>query len=540
MKKIVSYLISIIIVCSIISVSAYEVSDYKASVIDYLAENTETPSIGSIGGDWTVFAMARSGYDNDEFYESYYNIVKARLEENESEYIDNVSTDNSRVIIALTAAGYDASDIDGYNLLAPLSDFDYIVAQGINGAVYALIALDTKPYELPENSVNSREALIEYILSRQTTDGGWTNLGNKGDVDMTAMAILALVPYYESSAGVADAIEKGIEFLSASQESDGGYSSWKTKNIESAAQVLCMMSAMNISVDDERFVKDGNTVIDSMNAFYDEETGAFRHLLNGNADRMASEQVAYALVAYDRYINGLNRLYDMSDVEIKTELEEFIEEEPIFGDEEEIIFDEPTMTPSPSPTPIPTASPIPVEFDDIYDSEYNNEIISLAGRGIINGKSKETFDPYTTMNRAEFAAIIVKALNLSGGIKSFDDVSKSDWFYDYVCTAYASGIIKGVSNTEFNPYGTITRDEAASMCARAAVMYGAELDLNKNEITDILSQFDDYTDVSEWAIKEVAFCYKHSILRNDVMEIKPSEKIKRDEVAYMIYNLLGM
>lgn len=539
MKKIISYLLALAMLCTaIIKVAANEVSDYKASVINYLAENTETPSIGSIGGDWTVFALARSGYENTEFYESYYNVVKSQLEENGSEYIDNLSTDNSRVIIALTSAGYDASDIEGYNLLKPLEDFDYTVAQGINGALYALIALDTKPYELSEDSQNSREVLIEYILSKQTSDGGWAIVGDKGDVDLTAMAIQALAPYYEINTAVSEAVDRGIELLSTLQEGDGGYSSWKTKNIESTAQVLCMMSAMNISLDDERFIKDGNTVFDSMLAFYDEETGAFKHIINGAVNRMASEQVAYALVAYDRYINGLNRLYDMSDVGFESE--EFIEDENNFGDSDEFT-EEPTVTASPTPTeaPVPTSTPIPIEFNDISESEFENEIVSLAQKGIINGKSKTSFDPYTTMTRAEFATIIVKALSLRGGIKSFDDVSENDWFYEYVCTAYSSGIIKGVSNTEFNPYGTITREEAASMCARAATILGGSIELKKVEIEDILSQFDDYTDVSEWAVSEVAFCYKNNILNSDVMEIKPKGKIKRDEIAYMIYHLLG-
>ena len=92
MKKIISYLLALTMLCTaIINVAANEVSDYKASVINYLAENTETPSIGSIGGDWTVFALARSGYENTEFYESYYDAVKSQLEENGSEYIDNLN-----------------------------------------------------------------------------------------------------------------------------------------------------------------------------------------------------------------------------------------------------------------------------------------------------------------------------------------------------------------------------------------------------------------------------------------------------------------
>ena len=121
---------------------------------------------------------------------------------------------------------------------------------------------------------------------------------------------------------------------------------------------------------------------------------------------------------------------------------------------------------------------------------------------------------------------------------TFTDVTENDWFYSYVNTAYSYGIVNGVSDAEFYPSGTITREEAAVMVARAAKLCGMNTDIEALEARDILAGFLDYVKASDWAVDSLAFCYDNAILPNDVMEIKPKETVTRAEIAQMLYNML--
>ena len=191
-----------------------------------------------------------------------------------------------------------------------------IQTQGINGPIWALIALDSHNY--PTSGDVTREKLIETILGAVLEDGGWTLSGTKADPDMTAMAIQALAPYYKTNETVKAAVDKALEALSALQRNDGGFGSWGTVNSESCAQVIVALTALGIDpTADSRFVKNGLTVLDALASFY-VTGGGFRHTAGGDLDGMATEQGYYALAAYYRFVNGQTSLYDMVDVTVQT------------------------------------------------------------------------------------------------------------------------------------------------------------------------------------------------------------------------------
>lgn len=276
------------------------------------------PSVSAIGGEWVVLGLARSQRISKKFAEGYYhNLVKALNEKQSEKLHRNKSTENSRAVIALSALGIDASDVDGYNLLRPLADMDYLKKQGINGVIWALIAFDTMNYEIPEvkgvKNQATREKLIETILSQQTQDGGWQLADGIGETDITAMAIQALAPYVKSNAEVQAAVNKALLFLSKQQRANGGFVSNGKAAAESCAQVIVALTSLGIDPDgDERFIKNGSSVLDALIAFYQE--GAFRHTTDGPQDDMATEQAYYALVSYYRFLNNQTTLYDMGDV----------------------------------------------------------------------------------------------------------------------------------------------------------------------------------------------------------------------------------
>lgn len=290
---------------------------------------------GTSGGEWVALGLARSGSISDTLAEQYaqaaYQYVKKK---GSSTISDSKSTENSRMILALTSIGKDPSDVAGYDLLEPLADLDYVKSQGINGPIFALIALDSHDYEIPKavagKTQTTREALIDAILAAQLSDGGWNVNGNGADADMTAMAIQALAPYYSSNAKVKSAVDDALKRLSKMQEVNGGYTSWGTANAESVAQVIVALTSLGIDpASDGRFIKNGYSTLDALATFYNDK-GGFKHSQSDttSSNGLATEQAYYALASWYRLKNGKTSLYDMSDV---TTLSKIIEKTVVNG-----------------------------------------------------------------------------------------------------------------------------------------------------------------------------------------------------------------
>ena len=298
------------------TLAALELQYVYQTTGDYLSSKG-TPIVGSIGGEWLTIGLARSGrtvpagyYDNAVAY------VKKNINAETNRLDKNKSTDNARLILALTAISKDVTDVGGYDLLAGLDDMKYIKRQGTNGPVWTLIALDSHDYT-PAGSV-TRDQLVETILSLQKDSGAWyINSTNKtDDVDMTAMAIQSLAPYYKTNDAVKTAVDKALTWLGTMQKADGSFAEMAgaASSSESTAQVLVALCAMGIDpTADVRFAKNSFHVLDGLLTFY---TGtAFKHQASdATVDQMATEQSYYALAAYMRLVGGQTSLYDMTDV----------------------------------------------------------------------------------------------------------------------------------------------------------------------------------------------------------------------------------
>lgn len=280
-----------------------------------LLETLGTPNVGSVGGEWMVIGLARSGRTvPDGYYENVVKYVQENCDADER-LDENRATDNARVILALTAIGKDVTNVGGHNLLAGLDEMSYVTYQGINGPIWTLIALDSHDYA-PQGDV-TREKLIDAILGAQLPDGGWDMMGKAADTDVTAMAIQALAPYYDTNDAVKAAVDKALDALSAMQNDDGTFSTaFSGKTSESTAQVIVALTALGINpATDSRFIKNGLNAVDGLCSFY-VDGGGFRHIASGDLDGMATEQSYYALAAYYRLLAGQTSLYDMSDVTI--------------------------------------------------------------------------------------------------------------------------------------------------------------------------------------------------------------------------------
>lgn len=549
-KKILSFfIISMMLVTSMVipAFGAVDDATLDAAIKDtaaYMYKTVTNPQVGSVGGEWAVLGLARSGYEvPEEYYEKYYATVEAYVKSLKGNLHDKKYTEYSRIIVALSSIGKDARDVGGYDLTRALGDYDKTIWQGMNGPIWALIALDSGNYPMPQNpdaeTQATRDMYIQRILDSQLSDGGWSLFGGTpyatsgdgvSDPDITGMALQALAKYQDRPE-VKKATEEALECMSLIQDAKGGFSSWGTPNSESVVQMIVALCELGIPLDDARFVKNGNTMLDNLMTFYIKGKG-FLHTASGSgSNQMASEQGFYALIAAQRAQQGKNSLYRMSDsLKITGTAETAAPGSGLPGKHKDVTYR-------------PIASPGRT-FDDITGvNAHNNQpaIEALASRGIITGKTENTFEPEATMTRAEFATIIVQSLGLEPRINDkFTDVVSGEWFASYVGTANTYGIVNGTTDTTFNPNGTITRQEAAAMVARAAKLCGMDTAIESGMVRDVLAQFGDYVKTAEWSREALAFCYNENILDQNDLDIRPVDNILRYEIAQMLFNMLGL
>jgi len=344
----------------------------------YILETVTAPKMGSTFGEWSVMDLLRgkyTGYDYinhipDNYFIDYIAGIEQYVKEKNGALDRNKSTEWSRLILALSALGYDIRNVAGYNFVEKLSQsYKFSYRQGINGPIWELIALNTGGYQLYPDStnadVNTSGKMINYILNKEITQsdgtvGGWALSGKKPDPDITGMALQALAPYYSdenrynqtgaqaSYSEFAKAVERAIAVLVKIQEPNGGYGSLGTANSESTVQVIVALTTLNIdplassirlpnigqTVD---FITEGshqdgvqtNNMIDALLTFWapgsgsSAEVGGFKHVTTGydggggsghGVNAMATDQALYGLIAYDRFLKGEKPLYDMTDM----------------------------------------------------------------------------------------------------------------------------------------------------------------------------------------------------------------------------------
>lgn len=292
----------------------------------YIQNNVPAPVVAYDRGEWAVLGLARAGVElSDAYIQAYYGKVVAYVQKNmgadgvllDPESHNPTVTDNERIILALTAIGKDPANVGGKNLLTALQDRNIMQVTNtsdtdINGLVFGLLALNSGNY------TQDSYWLVQAILTQQNEDGSWSSSADTkpdGDVDMTAMALQALAPYYNEGddTTVNAAVDKALQWLSAKYKGKGYTSA------ESCAQVVVALSALQLNANsDSSFVKtvDGapTSVLGDLLRYYLGEGQGFKHAASGKtADQKATEQALYAMAAYERYCRRTKALYDMTD-----------------------------------------------------------------------------------------------------------------------------------------------------------------------------------------------------------------------------------
>ncbi|MBN6204853.1 DUF4430 domain-containing protein [Ralstonia pickettii] len=307
--------------------------DYKESlqaVIDYITANP-----GEV--DWYGFSALHS---------AGVNVSSKMAEDIVSSITDDYSgraTDIAKNILILTSAGYDATDINGVNLVEILMNTEMSLT---NELVYSLLAIDSLSYPIPEETAWTRDSLVEAFLDLELDAGGWSFFGNEPSPDITGMGMLALSPYQDQTEAKA-ALDRAVQAMSKRQGEKGGYDESFNGgySAESAAMVIIGLSAVGIDATGEAFTKSEGNLLEHLLDFQMED-GSFKHLMEDtSSSAFAINQGLLALVAYDKFQNGTGAVFKFAK-EKEPEKPEEPEEKPDDGKDDDKDKEEDTDDPS--------------------------------------------------------------------------------------------------------------------------------------------------------------------------------------------------
>lgn len=323
---------------------------------------------GSTPGDWYPFGLARAGMsDNFDGYKASVNDYVSKKYDTDDKLSKAKATEWHRISLALTACGGNPRRAGNNGDIDLIADGTYnrvdgngkgiLGRQGINGYIWALIALDSKMYAVPEKAYYDRGDIIVALLGRQLADGGWSLVGSGADPDITAMCVTALAPYYNSevrytyvnknidnsgakiTSTVRQCVDKALFALGQLQQDDGDFISWGTQNCESTVWVVVALCSLGRDPSKEAdFIKNGKTLVDGI-LKYRNSDGGFIHSFTYDAENpssspdksntMTGEQVLYGLTSLLRLRDGNRRLFDLRNEqpsELKMQIDEVISE----------------------------------------------------------------------------------------------------------------------------------------------------------------------------------------------------------------------
>lgn len=277
-------------------------------VNDAISKTSEKMLQDGIESDWVALGLSRSGKNVP--IDAKLNYVKSVTEKVEKRINRFSATDLARTIIMMNAMHADPTKVGEHNLIQKLYESDKV--NSVTGYTFALLAFDTKKYEVPVNSKWNRVALVDALLNAQHTDGGWTydsasSKDSASSVDVTGMVLSALAPYQDRP-DVKPAVEKAVAYLYNEQLENGGFSADGQENSNSAAQAIIGLSLVK-DADQHRLHKAMQNLLS-----YQLPNGEFKWLPSDqNGSGMATEQAFLALLQFKDLGKSI---YDWSNVSV--------------------------------------------------------------------------------------------------------------------------------------------------------------------------------------------------------------------------------
>jgi LPXTG-motif cell wall-anchored protein len=263
-------------------------------------------------GDWEAISLKQLG---KPIPAGYLESVKQTVKDKQGKF--HSITDAERYTMGILAAGGDPTNIVGYNLVGAIYNGD-VTKQGLNGVAYALIALDSATFKVPDTAVWTREKLVKQLLDKQNKDGGWTwdITSTTSDLDTTAMVLTALAPY-KNQTGAKASVESAIKYITAQ------FAASKINNSSTAAQIIIALSALGIDANSTQFAVNNMSLVQYLLNFQNNSgvaslRGGFGYT-DTNSDPFSTAFGIQALAAYNLFKEGKGSLYTLPLAQQKTE-----------------------------------------------------------------------------------------------------------------------------------------------------------------------------------------------------------------------------
>jgi hypothetical protein len=178
-------------------------------------------------------------------------------------------------------------------------------------------------------------------------------------------------------------------------------------------------------------------------------------------------------------------------------------------------------------------------FTDTKNMYATDDINLLASKLIVNGVTSSEFKPYDKITRAQFTALLVRALGLTVETTpaSFSDIQTTDWYANVISTAVKAGLIKGFEDGTFRPNDSITREQMASLISKALTITGKTVSVD-GQVEQIISKFNDKADVSAWASTDTAKVTQAGIMQGNAGSFSPKAFADRAQAAVTLKRLL--
>ncbi|MGG3524376.1 DUF4430 domain-containing protein [Bacillus pseudomycoides] len=278
-----------------------------------IAKTSKKMMEDGIDSDWVAIELARSG--NNIPVETKISYLQSLTQKVEKRVERFSATDIARTVLAVSAVNGNPTNVAGKNLVQKLYQSEKL--NSVTGYTFALLALDTKKYEVPAGAKWNRAALVKEILNGQHTDGGWTynvesSKNEASNIDVTGMVLSALAPY-QKQPEVKQAVKKAVKYLSNKQLNTGGFEADGQENSNSVAQAIIGLTITGIDPTSEAFTKNNVNAVQNLIS-YQLANGEFKWLPSDEeGSSMATEQALLALVQYKAFVNGKGSIYDWTN-----------------------------------------------------------------------------------------------------------------------------------------------------------------------------------------------------------------------------------
>ena len=306
MKRSIAVFLSALFLClfitgSVSAADANEAADIAEGIIAYKLKSENVDSVQSLiegplaekagaSSEWYAIALSQWGeYD----FSAYTKALSRYISDKEI----RSATTREKYALAFIAGGYEHPFIAEALENSPGE-------QGIMSYIYGLHIINNGY----TSEKNTAKKLIDEIIALINPDGGWSINGEISDVDVTAMTLQALAPYCDNDEKLKEIAENAVDLLSKRQLENGDFSSYGVPNCESTAQVIIALSALGITAEDERFIKNGNNLFNGIKGYMLPD-GSFSHEKEKEFSDLATVQAFSACVAYERMLSGKTPFY---------------------------------------------------------------------------------------------------------------------------------------------------------------------------------------------------------------------------------------